>query len=56
MRYIRGDAAVRFYDYAVRFREFNEEIHRYVSEQFAALCNTKLSNEIYIIKNLFHSH
>lgn len=48
LRYIRGDAAVRFYDYAVRFREFNEEIHRYVSEQFAALCNTKLSNEIYI--------
>ncbi|MDE5758339.1 MAG: hypothetical protein K2H85_06965, partial [Allobaculum sp.] len=48
IRYIRGDAAVRFYDYAVRFREFNEEIHYYIAKQFAALCSTRLSREAYI--------
>lgn len=48
LRYIRGDAAVSFYDYAVRFREFNEEIHQYVAEEFATLCNTKISGAPYI--------
>ncbi len=48
LRYIRGDAAVRFYDYATSFREFNEEIHRYVAEEFSALWGVKISGEPYI--------
>lgn len=48
LRYIRGDAAVRFYDYSVRFREFNEEIHQYVAKEFASLCGTTISHTPYI--------
>lgn len=51
LRYIRGDAAVRFYDYAARFREFNEEIHRYVAEEFVKLCGIQLSHKKPIIKH-----
>lgn len=51
LRYIRGDAAVRFYDYATRFREFNEEIHRYVAEEFVRLCGIQLSHKKPIIKH-----
>lgn len=35
LRYIRSDTAVRFVDYANRFREFNEEMHQYIAELFA---------------------
>lgn len=44
LRYIRGDAAVRFIDYANRFRDFNEELHTYVSEAFAKLTSSRISD------------
>ncbi len=51
IRYIRGDAAVRFIDYTNRFHDFNEELHYYIAKQFASLCGTKLSSEDPIIKH-----
>lgn len=35
IRYIRSDAAVKFVDYANRFRDFNQEMHQYIAEEFA---------------------
>ena len=34
IRYIRSDTAVRFIDYANRFRDFNQEMHLYIAEEF----------------------
>lgn len=51
LRYIRGDAAIRFIDYSNRFREFNEEIHQFVANEFANLCQTTLANSIPLIKH-----
>lgn len=36
IRYIRSDTAVKFVDYANRFRDFNEEMHQYIAEEFAS--------------------
>lgn len=51
LRYIRGNAAVNFYDYACRFRSYNEEIHEYVAEQFAELCGTHTDKNTACIKH-----
>lgn len=50
-RYIRGDAAIRFVDYACRFSDYNEEIHLFLAETFAEIFNTSLTNETKIIKH-----
>lgn len=36
IRYIRSDTAVKFVDYANRFRDFNQEMHQYIAEEFAS--------------------
>ena len=36
IRYIRSDTAVKFVDYANRFRDFNQEMHEYIAELFAS--------------------
>ena len=36
IRYIRSDTAVKFVDYANRFRDFNQELHEYIAELFAS--------------------
>lgn len=51
LRYIRGDAAVKFVDYANRFREESEEIHRYTAEEFAKLIDTHVFTQDAIIKH-----
>lgn len=51
IRYIRGDAAVRFIDYTNRFHDFNEELHYYIAKHFANFCGTRLSSENPIIKH-----
>ncbi|MDE5736932.1 MAG: hypothetical protein K2H93_01045 [Oscillospiraceae bacterium] len=35
IRYVRSDTAVKFVDYANRFRDFNQEMHQYIAEEFA---------------------
>lgn len=45
LRYIRSDTAVRFVDYANRFREFNEEMHQYIAELFADEVGANISGK-----------
>lgn len=50
-RYIRGDAAIRFVDYANRFSDYNEEIHLFIAETFAEIFNISLTNETKIMRH-----
>lgn len=45
LRYIRSDTAVRFVDYANRFRDFNEEMHQYIAELFAEEVGATISGK-----------
>lgn len=51
LRYIRGDVAVRFYDYAERFKEYNQEIHCFIAEEFARILGTSLTEETKLIRH-----
>lgn len=42
IRYIRSDTAVKFIDYANRFRDFNNEMHQYIAEEFASEIGTEI--------------
>ncbi|MCM1228067.1 MAG: hypothetical protein NC320_11715 [Clostridium sp.] len=42
IRYIRSDTAVKFIDYANRLRDFNQEMHQYIAEEFAFETGSKI--------------
>ncbi len=42
IRYIRSDTAVKFIDYANRFRDFNQEMHQYIAEEFASETGSRI--------------
>ena len=38
MRYIRGNPAVRLIDYSMKFKQFNEHVHRFIAGEFGSIC------------------
>lgn len=42
LRYIRGETAMRFIDYAERYKAFNKEIHEFVVAEFARIIGGSL--------------
>jgi len=42
IRYVRSETAVKFVDYANRFRELNKEMHEYIAKKFASLAGCQI--------------
>ncbi len=51
LRYIRGDAAIKFVDYSQRFSEYNKEIHCFIAEEFARIFGVSLAKGTRLIRN-----
>lgn len=51
MRYIRGNSAIRLIDYSMRFRQFNEHVHKFIASEFGKLCG--VHTEQLIMRHLY---
>ena len=51
MRYIRGTPAIRLIDYSMRFRQFNEHVHRFIADEFGKACGSE--TEQIIMRHLY---